>query len=156
DLAAFLAGNDILLISEDIPKASAKLAEAYNKGIISEERLAHSVRKILLAKYKAGLNQYKPVELQNLIEDLHTVEDEVLYNELVENAVTVVKNDLGILPVKNLELNKIAYVEFGDAGGEPFLKQLRKYTQVDKVNASRLSEMLEKLKSYNLVIIGYH
>lgn len=156
DLAAFLAGNDILLISEDVPKASEKIIEAYNKGVITEERLAHSVRKILMAKYKAGLHNYTPVDTVSLEEDLITIQDRVLYDELIENAVTVVKNDLGILPVKDLETRKIAYVHFGDDSGNAFLKQLRRYSTVDRIKADDLSEMITKLKSYNLVIIGYH
>ena len=61
DLAAFLAGNDILLISDDIPKAHQLLINAYREKVITEERLAHSVKKILYAKYKVGLHDYKPV-----------------------------------------------------------------------------------------------
>ena len=52
DLAAFLAGNDVLTMSEDVPKASVKIFEAYNDGRISEERLAYSVKKILLLSIK--------------------------------------------------------------------------------------------------------
>ena len=156
DLAAFLAGNDVLLISENIPKASLKIAEAYDSGIITEERLAHSVKKILRAKYKAGLQAYTPVNTSNLIMDLNTIKDDVLYEELVENAITLIKNDMGVVPVKDLDIKKIAYVKFGDDTGEPFLNQLRKYTRVDHVTAGNLDEMLEKLKAYNLVIIGFH
>jgi beta-glucosidase-like glycosyl hydrolase len=46
DLAAFIAGNDVLLISEDIPKAHGAIIKAYNEGIITEERLMRSVKKI--------------------------------------------------------------------------------------------------------------
>ena len=63
DLTAFLAGNDLLLISKDIPKGISAIKRTYLKGKITEERLAHSVKKILRAKYKVGLNQYKPVEI---------------------------------------------------------------------------------------------
>lgn len=156
DLAAFLAGNDILLISEDIPKAKIKIMDAYQDGIISEERLAHSVRKILFAKYKAGLSNYKPVDTLNLIQDLNTVQDQVLYEDLVENAITLIKNDMGILPLRNLETLKIAYVNFGDADGAPFFDQLSRYTDVDWVKANKIEDLLEKLKSYNQVIIGFH
>ena len=45
DLAAFKAGNDILLISEDVPKSIEKLKSAYLSGEITEDRLAHSVKK---------------------------------------------------------------------------------------------------------------
>jgi beta-glucosidase-like glycosyl hydrolase/CubicO group peptidase (beta-lactamase class C family) len=156
DLAAFLAGNDVLLISENVPKAVAKITEAYNSGIITEKRLEHSVRKILLAKYKAGLNNYKPVNTKNLVNDLITIRDRVLYDELAENSVTIVKNDIGVLPIKDLEVKKIAYVHFGDDSGEPFLKQLRKYSAVDHVKATTLDSLLNQLKAYNFVVIGFH
>lgn len=156
DLEAFLAGNDVLLMSQNVPRAIQKIADAYNSGLVSEERLAHSVKKILMAKYKVGLNKYVPVKIQNLEKDLITIKDKVLFEELVENSVTVVKNDMGIIPVKDIQIKKIAYVSFGDADGEPFLKQLRKYGKIDHVKADRLDSMLEKLKAYNLVIIGFH
>lgn len=69
----------------------AKIKEAYQQQIISEERLAHSVKKILMAKYKVGLNNFQPVDTTNLIEDLHTLEDDLLYEEAIEHALTVVK-----------------------------------------------------------------
>src|SRR5690554_5983129 len=49
ELAAFLAGNDILLIPENVPRAMSFLEDAYNTGIITEKRLATSVKKILYA-----------------------------------------------------------------------------------------------------------
>ena len=55
DLTAFLAGHDLLLISNDIPKGIQAIAAAYQKGIVTEERLSHSVKKVLKAKYKVGL-----------------------------------------------------------------------------------------------------
>ncbi|HET8884872.1 MAG TPA: glycoside hydrolase family 3 N-terminal domain-containing protein [Salinimicrobium sp.] len=156
DLAAFTAGNDILLISEDVPKASQKLIEAFQNGKITKERLAHSVRKILFAKYKVGLNNYQPVDTLNLIADLNSLENDVLYSELIENAITVVKNNKGIIPVKDLEKTKVAYVKFGDDDGTAFYNQLQKYTKVDTVSAAHLDELNEKLENYNYVIIGFH
>lgn len=156
DLAAFLAGNDVLTMSEDVPKASLKIFNAYNEGKISEERLATSVKKILSAKYMAGLAHYKAVDTTNLVKDLNTLDDKALYEELIENAVTVIKNDSGILPIKDIETKKIAYVNFGDSDGAPFLHQLSRYTKVDWVKAANLEELLKKLKSYNLVVIGFH
>ncbi len=71
ELKAFLAGNDILLMPKDIVDAKNTLAKAYYSGIISEDRLARSVKKILAMKYKAGLHEYQPVDLVNLYEDLN-------------------------------------------------------------------------------------
>nr|WP_233194515.1 glycoside hydrolase family 3 N-terminal domain-containing protein [Aquimarina sp. I32.4] len=156
DLAAFLAGNDVLLMSEDVPLASQKIVSAYYSGAITEERLSHSVRKILYAKYKAGLNNYHSIKAEFLDEELNSLENKVLFHRLIENSLTVVKNDKASLPIKNLDLKKIAYVSFGDDSGEEFYEELNKYTQVDWIKAGQLGEMIDKLKKYNYVIVGFH
>ena len=156
DLAAFLAGNDVLLMSEDVPMAVTKLIEAYNKKEISEERLALSVKKILMAKYKMGLNSYKPVVLKNLYNDLNRVKDDVLNEELFENAITVLKSKNEILPIRKLETRNIAYVSMGDDDGSVFYKTLQKYTKVNKIEAENLDELMGKLHQYNTVIVGFH
>lgn len=156
DLAAFLAGNDILLISEDVPKAHQLIIENYQKGTITEERLAHSVKKILMAKYKVGLHAYQPVNTQYLYQDLNSVKEDALYEKLLENAVTVVKNTDQTVPIKTLENKKFAYVHFGDDSGDAFFNQLNKYTQVDQVKGASLDELIKKLETYDQVIIGFH
>ncbi len=156
DLEAFKAGNDILLISENVPKAAAKIEEAYKNGSITEERLSRSVKKILFAKFKVGLSAYKPVDTQNLYKDLNTPEDDVIYTKAMAQALTVLKNDRAILPVKDLEDKKIAYVELGDESGKPLYEAMRKYAEVTQVKADTNAELLEKLAKFNYVIIGFH
>ncbi|HPF10181.1 MAG TPA: glycoside hydrolase family 3 N-terminal domain-containing protein [Flavobacteriaceae bacterium] len=156
DLAAFLAGNDVLLISEDIPKAHALLINAFREGVITEERLAYSVKKILMAKYKAGLEKYQPIVLDQLVEDLNAPEDEVLLEASMESALTLVKNDSLVLPIRNLQDKKIAYINFGDASGSTFLQYLNKYADVDWVKAKSLDEYIAKLSHYDFVIMGFH
>ena len=156
DLAAFIAGNDVLLISEDIPKAHGAIIKAYNEGIITEERLVRSVKKILFAKYKVGLHNYLPVDATNIVADLNDVVDDVLYEEAIQSALTVLKNDDEILPIKDLKNTKIGYVNFGDDSGEYFLNQLNKYSKVDWVKADNLNTYIQKLKEYDVVIIGFH
>ena len=156
ELAAFMAGNDILLMPLDVKKAKEKLAKAYSKGNITEERLSESVKKILMAKYKVGLNNYQPVALENLYEDLNNREDDLIYEKAIENAITVVKNDFYLMGIKKLENKKIAYVKFGDANSDPFVETLNKYARVTQVNGKDIATIKDKLKDYNLVIIGYH
>lgn len=156
DAAAFWAGNDVLLISEDVPMAIAKIQEGYYSRYISEERLAHSVKKILAAKYKVGLNKYKPVQTYNLVNDLNRLKDDLLYEELMENAVTVAKNKNELLPLRNLDTKNIAYIKMGDADGSDFLKELKKYAKIHEVTANKLDDLLIKLRSYNTVIVGFH
>ncbi|UPQ79120.1 serine hydrolase [Flavobacterium azooxidireducens] len=156
DLAAFLAGNDILLFPENVPVAIQKIKEAYELSTITEERLAHSVKKILQFKYKAGLKNQKPIELTNLSSQINTQEDEALLYKLYENSTTVLKNKLAILPIKELDEEKIAYVKFGDDLHETFLETLKKYAEVTEVSNENLDSLLAQLNDFNKVIIGFH
>ncbi|WP_291129478.1 glycoside hydrolase family 3 N-terminal domain-containing protein [Flavobacterium sp. UBA7682] len=154
DLEAFLAGNDVLLFAENVPLAVEKICVAYQDSIISENRLAESVKKILRYKFKAGLSKYEPVEGINLAKDLNPKSNESLQYELYENAVTVVKND-GVLPIRNLN-QKIAYVKLGDDANSSFVSTLKKYTEVTEVADANLDSLMTKLTDYETVIIGYH
>lgn len=156
DLAAFQAGNDVLLMPEDVGVGVTALMDAYTNGTITEARLEHSVKKILQAKYKVGLNRYEPVGLSNLSGDLNRLEDNILYEELLENAITVVKNKQEVLPLSHLEEKNIAYVKMGSDDGSTFLDELKKYTKVHVVEATMLDELMAKLQDYNTVIVGLH
>lgn len=156
DLMAFKAGNDVMLMSENVEKGIEKITNAFEKGDITEERLAHSVKKILMAKYKVGLNDYKPMEYRGVHADINRIKDDVLYGKVMEEAVTVLKNKNDLLPLRALETKKIAYVSLGDDDGSPFYNELKKYTKIHKVSAENLSTLLEKLKNYNTVVVGFH
>ena len=156
DLAAILAGNDLLLIPQDVPATIKLFKKAIKEKKLSIKRLNHSVRKILMAKYWAGLHAYKPVSLANLSADLNSNTDVLLHRELVKKSITVVQNKNEIIPIQNLEKQKIAYVKFGDDTSDPFVAMLTNYAKVDVISGASSSDILSKLKAYNLVIIGYH
>ena len=156
DLAAILAGNDLLLIPQDVPASVRLFKQAILLKTLSEERLDFSVRKILKSKYWMGLNNYKPVVLESLQEDLNTVDDELLHRKLVKSSLTVLKDANKSLPIANLETKKIAYVRLGDDYGSHFVKMLKKYTKVDVISDKNLDGLIDKLKPYNQVIIGFH
>jgi beta-glucosidase-like glycosyl hydrolase/CubicO group peptidase (beta-lactamase class C family) len=156
DVAAILAGNDLLLIPQDVPGSVQLIKTSLEIGILTEERLDLSVRKILSAKYLAGLNTYKPVVLEHLNEDLNALVDVLLHRKLVENSLTVIKNEKQFLPIRNIENKKIAYFSLGDDTGDHFVSMLKNYGKVDVISENNTAELIEKLKPYNLVVIGFH
>ena len=156
DLAAIQAGNDLLLIPQDVPATINLIKKAIELGTLTEERLDISVRKILKAKYWAGLHNYKPIEIKNIQSDLNTIEDELLHRDLIKNSLTVIKNGEGVVPIRNLEKRKIAYVELGDDSGKYFVKMLKNYGKVDVISDKNLAGLMKKLTPYDLVIIGFH
>ena len=157
NLAAILAGNDILLIPHDIPETINLFKTSIQTGVLSYERIDESVRKILLAKYKVGLHTYKPIELLNLEKDINTTADEVLHRELVKNSMTLIKNKKKLLPISDFKkLHKIAYVALGEASHDSFFKELQKYSEIFKVEKDNLNEIIETLEDFDLVIVGFH
>ena len=156
DLQAFLAGNDVLLMSSDPIKGIETLKNAYSAGTINEYRLAHSVKKILKAKYWAGLNKYKPVALTNLTKDLNTKEDDLLTEKIYEKAITLVQNAKNVLPLKNLDTKKTAYIKFGDDSGWEFFKNLRYYQDVVQLKSGSWESLKKEMAPYDRIIIGLH
>ncbi len=156
DLAAILAGNDMLLIPQDVPGSVKLLKEAIEKGTLTEARLNYSVKKILKAKYLVGLNKYNSLLLDNLQEDLNNPYDEVLHRKLIKNSITVVKNKEAVLPIRNLKNKKVAYVSLGDSKGDDFLGMLKNYAKIEAVSDKHLSVLMQKLKKYDVVIVGFH
>ncbi|CAM1335153.1 glycoside hydrolase family 3 N-terminal domain-containing protein [Tenacibaculum aestuariivivum] len=156
NVAAILAGNDLLLIPQDVPKTIRLIKDALVSGKLSQRRLNNSIKKILKAKYIVGLNTYKPIETQNIALGINSPYDEVLHRKLIKNAITVVKNKDTILPIKNLKDKKIAYVSLGDDNSTPFVTMLKNYTNVEVVSGENIAVLLQKLTKYNLVIVGFH
>lgn len=156
DLEAFLAGNDMLLMSANTLKGIEKLKQAYKKGIITEERLAYSVKKILKAKYWAGLHRYTPIELKNLQKDLNTYPDELLTEKIYQSAITVVQNQSDLLPLKKLGSQKTAYIKFGNDTGWEFFKNLRNYDDVKQLKSGSWEALQKEMQPYDRIIIGVH
>jgi len=152
DLAAFMAGNDLLLFSEDVAKAALKLKEAYNIGTITEARLAYSVKKILEYKYRVGLNKPLQIDKKNLVEDLNASVYDDLNTKLYQEAITLIKNNNKVVPIRRLDQEKIAYVRLGDDDNTPFLEMMRNFATIDVVDTIDLA----RLKDYSLVVVGYH
>ncbi|OBX26875.1 beta-glucosidase-like glycosyl hydrolase [Gelidibacter algens] len=156
DLAAFKAGNDVLLFTEDAPRAISKIMESYDKNDVTEARLSHSVKKILMAKFDAGLNDYKPIETENLLEDLNKNENAVLYKEAIQNAITVIQNLDSQLPLNKNTKEKLAFLKLGDGSADPFLKALQLRGAITDISNLSKEKLIKELKQYDRIIIGYH
>lgn len=152
DYRAFVAGNDILLFSQNVKLGKQKIIEAINKGEISEVRLEESVKKILKAKYITGLNDFKPLNPINVFDDLNSPENLALTTKIFEKATTVVKNNDKTLPIKKVN-QKIAFVPLEQTDYDQFLTHLQKYANVELVNVKDPSQ-INLLNEYDVVITG--
>ena len=155
-LEALKAGNDVLLIPEDVPATIERLLWAYKQQTLTEERLSHSVKKILKAKYALGVSKFEGINSAHLYEDLNRPKDDALHLSLMESAVTMLENKEQILPFTLNQNQSVAYVALGEDTGAAFYDQLLQYKKVERIQATTLDDCLAQLKSYDRVIIGVH
>lgn len=161
DLQALLAGVDILLMSENVPKAFSKIKEAVNNGYITEKELDEKCKKILMAKKWFGLDKYKPVKTKNLYEDLNSEEAHFANRKVVEAGLTLAKNEGEIIPFKNLDKLNLATVAISEGEKTTFQSAMELYTtkidhfQISK-NASydEFKKLRLKLADYDYVIVS--
>lgn len=156
NLQAILAGNDLLDVPLNVSKSIQLFKKALTDGTLTEERLNESVRKILKTKYWVGLHEFEPLKVENLMADLHTVEDDLLNRRLVESSITLVQNKNEVLPIKQLATNKVAYVKLGKHNNGTFVRRLNDYTKVDVISGNTIAEISNKLKDYETIIVGFH
>lgn len=162
ELKAFLAGNDVLLYSDNIDKGIESIQKAINDSLISIEDLNNRVKKILEAKYWCGLNNYSPIDLKNLDDDLNNSFSEFTSYALYDNSITLLKNDNHILPLHIHENQKIASIVLNDTLHNIFQNELLKYTNVDcysfqrDISSRELDKLILKLKDYDQIIVSVH
>ncbi len=160
ELKALKAGNDVLLLSVSVDKAVAEIMQAIDSGYYSQEDLSVHCKRILTYKYRAGLNRFQPVKITNLYNDLHMPDEVNLNLELYRNAITVLRNENNIIPVKPLDTLRIASLMIGYTDITMFQQRINDYAHVDHYTLPRIVDIktveatIKYLKSYNLVIIG--
>jgi len=162
EVLAFGAGNDLLVYVEDVKLAIESLEVAIVEDIISEEQLERSCKKILASKFWSNAYAESELTSEGIASKLNTASAEVLKAKLTAASLTVLRNSEEIIPIKDLEKKKIASVSVGRNSVSVFQKRLDNYTRIDSytipkvASASEFGALLDKLRTYDLVILGIH
>ena len=120
---AFVAGNDLLLIPDDVPSAVKTISEGVREGRISEQRLEESCKKILKYKYLTGVWKREKIETDWLLQDLNKPEYKKLADKMFAESITLVKNRGDLLPLKK-DKKKTLLLIIGETKPVPFEKSL--------------------------------
>ena len=163
DVKALLAGNDVLLFPQNIPLATKKIEEAIADKEISQKEIDHRVKKILYAKYWAGLGEKPYVSSKNLSQDLNTADAYALRYKLFEKAMTVARNENDFLPVRILDTNTFASISIGENKNNTFQQYLSKYTTFShyfikdaEASSATFNNVFNLVKDKKVVVIGLH
>ena len=161
DVKALLAGNDVLLCAEDVPKALKMIKKSIKEGLISEDDINQKCKKILLAKNWMGLDNFESINLEEINDSLITEKTKRINQKLIKSSVTLLQNYDNLIPLKKLDTLKIASLTIGEKSID-FQKTLNYYTKVDTFSISEDADIksqayiLDKLSKYNLVIVSVH
>ena len=161
DVKALLAGNDVLLYPLNVPKAIEEIKKAIAKNQITQKEIDARCLKILKAKKWMGLDNYSPVNLEKVADQIIANETELLDKKLVKSSLTLLQNYDNLLPLKRLDTLQIASVSIG-ASGADFQSMLSNYaptthfTISEKATTSELAVLLNKLAEFNIVIASVH
>ncbi len=163
DALALAAGNDVLLFSENVPSALLRIREAVAAGKLTQDDLDFRIKKILRAKYWAGLHHYEPVNMRTLRDSLNQPKSKVLAQEIFEHAVTIAKDDDHLLPFQRIDTLRIAAITIGTQAEGPYATIFNKY-QPGPVYAvpdryapdSTFARIAGRLNAYNVVVVSLH
>lgn len=159
ELAALLAGNDVLLFPENVPLAVEVIKQAVFAGTLTEAQLDQRVYKILLAKEWLGLHQNRLVPTANAERVTDDATANALRLGLARGSMTLAQNPKGLIPLKDLS-KRIAYLQIGDPVPGVHYSSLAKYGPVDfrstakDISDAQVKQLVADLSTYETVLVG--
>ena len=164
-IMALQAGADVMLLSPDEMTAINELYRAVESGRITEERIDHSVRKILTLKKEQGLFENRFVEVETLSQKINTPEYQAIAHRIARESITVLKNEGDVLPIREKNFGNVVVIAVSDGDGhssESVLQQeMRRYHHGIRFHAlnnrttpEEINRLLRDAQRADLVMIG--
>ncbi len=97
---AVKAGNDMILIPQDLDGAYNGILKAVRSGEIAESRIDESVLKILKAKASLGLHRARLVDIEAVNKIVDRPENVATGRAIAEDAIALVRDNGRVLPLK--------------------------------------------------------
>ena len=158
DVMGIIAGNDILELSENSKRAVKMVRQAIKDQRLTMERIDESVKKILTAKYWAGLNVKQTINEDNVVAEVNRPESLTLLQQLADASMTLLK---GREFVQQLTPNKrTVIINIGTPDATVFQKELASmyknsisFSLEKTANANAIAKVLAEIQPEDQVII---
>jgi beta-N-acetylhexosaminidase len=111
---ALQAGADILLYPPSVEQAFNAVKRAVEAGDIKPSRIDESVRRILAAKQRLGLDKNRFADLSKVGQVLGSSEHQQIAQQIIDNAVTLVRDNKQALPLKLKAEQKVLFITLVD------------------------------------------
>ncbi len=152
---AFKAGNDILLFPESIKEAIKAIKKEVENGKITEEEIDSRCKKVLMAKYHAII---KKQDFLKSKKRLTSHEIEFAKYQVYEKALTLIKNENTVLPIKKLDKN-IAVINIGVKANQ-YMERVNDYSEAKSFHYYTGLEGVSQFKkdgsSWDIILLNVH
>lgn len=167
---AIIAGNDMLCLPESVPQAIEAIKQAISEGKLTWDDINVKVRKVLASKYEVGLNEVKPINTNNLLEDLNAKTGAIRY-EVAQKGITVLSQagdkagGAAFVNIPVMNKKKVAYVGIGSTSLNTFGKRMQDDLGADvflfsyKDSSDKADEIIKSVSGkgkYDAIIVGVH
>ncbi len=121
------AGSDMIIQNYDYKGSIDFIEEAVHDGLLSEARIDESVLRILTLKSKIGLDKHKLTSLSAMHKHLSTEENVAASKTIMRKAVTLVRDSLDMIPLKDTRDDTIFVIDVKDYSNDHDLSTIRAY-----------------------------
>jgi len=98
---SLLAGADVLLMPRDAEAAIAGVLAAVKSGRLPQKRVEESFNRVVAAKARLGLFRNRYTEYRSIAHVLDAPEDDVRAQQVADHAVTLIKDEKDLLPLRS-------------------------------------------------------
>lgn len=129
---AVKAGADIVLMPMDLDGAYNELVKEVKEGTISESRIDQSVRRILTLKFKTGIMKNPSGNVDKMVDKAKSIvgseENLSIEKETAQKAMTLLRNDKSVLPIRDPDsLKKILVIAGTEVRAKSYLSNIEMY-----------------------------
>jgi beta-N-acetylhexosaminidase len=166
---ALEAGADMLLKPADVDASFRGVLQAVKSGRVTEQRVEESARRILAAKYDLGLVKQRITPIDSIDRVVGSKDVTALATEIAEHAITLVRDEDKLVPLKNLKpearVFNLAVTNGEDRNwiANPFVSRLnraglRVETVVidERTTSSEVQKVADRASSADLIIVSLY
>lgn len=162
DAESLLAGNDMILLPEDLPSGISSIKNYITQGLIAPSQIEVSVKKILAAKYKYRAFDRKFLNASVVSAFVNRPEALAIKSKLIEAGITLVNDEFDQLPLRIKADNTWMGISIGSSPKNVFLSRLESYADFCSYNITKdipavdRDQILNQACDYDYVVVGLH
>lgn len=162
-IKALLGGSDMVKVRYDAENVVREVLDAVKEGVLSESDIEAKCRKVLACKYQLERQgTRKPLQVSGMSFRIRTDSAQALAERLRQEAVTVVGNHFGILPLTPAAGAPIAVLSVGEGDDHAFMEEMRRLSPVSvehlrltrEMTTADRRELADRLAAYRRIVIS--